>query len=138
LLASGICCAEEEEFDKIDCFHRSDESWGALYRYSSAVHLLSLSELGFIEQVMGVCTHSCPFFFLILDGSWTLGAYYTWTDVRQNTSWLQKFSPGKTWEGVPVDGGVCGFGFMAKLFPHYWFFPELALKWAPFPSRIRH
>ncbi|HKR01979.1 MAG TPA: phosphatidate cytidylyltransferase [Pyrinomonadaceae bacterium] len=65
------------------------------------------------------------FFFLVIMGSDT-GAYYTGRALGRHKL-APKVSPGKTWEGAV--GGIIASLLMAAL-AHYWFFPELPLKWA--------
>ena len=65
------------------------------------------------------------FFFLVIMGSDT-GAYYTGRALGRHKL-APAISPGKTWEGAV--GGMAASLLMAVL-AHYWFFPELPLKWA--------
>ncbi|HKQ53412.1 MAG TPA: phosphatidate cytidylyltransferase [Pyrinomonadaceae bacterium] len=65
------------------------------------------------------------FFFLVIMGSDT-GAYYTGRALGRHKL-APSVSPGKTWEGAV--GGMLASLLMAVL-AHYWFFPELPLKWA--------
>jgi len=65
------------------------------------------------------------FFFLILMGA-DIGAYYIGRAIGKHKL-APKISPGKTWEGVV--GGVLAALVLAAV-SHYWFFPELPLKFA--------
>jgi phosphatidate cytidylyltransferase len=69
--------------------------------------------------------HVLAFFFLVLMGG-DAGAYYVGRTFGKHKL-APKISPGKTWEGVA--GGIAVALGMAVL-SHYWFFPELPLKWA--------
>jgi phosphatidate cytidylyltransferase len=94
---------------------------GVLYVALLGSHLLFL-RVGF-EQIRSA--HLLSFFFLILMGA-DVGAYYVGRAFGRHKL-APKISPGKTWEGV--GGGVIAALVMATL-SHYWFFPELPLKWA--------
>lgn len=65
------------------------------------------------------------FFFLVLMGA-DAGAYYVGRALGKHKL-APSISPGKTWEGVV--GGVAAALVMAAL-AHFWFFPELTLKFA--------
>jgi phosphatidate cytidylyltransferase len=69
--------------------------------------------------------HLLSFFFLVIMGSDT-GAYYTGRTLGRHKL-APKVSPGKTWEGAV--GGLIASLLMAAG-AHYWFFPELPLKFA--------
>ncbi|HYG80432.1 MAG TPA: phosphatidate cytidylyltransferase, partial [Pyrinomonadaceae bacterium] len=84
-------------------------------------HLVAV-RMGF-EQVRAA--HLLSFFFLVIMGSDT-GAYYTGRALGRHKL-APAVSPGKTWEGAA--GGLVASLLMAVL-AHYWFFPELPLKWA--------
>ena len=117
LIASAL---RGEEFDKMIA-STGATVLGVLYIALLGSHLLSL-RVGF-EQIRSA--HLLSFFFLILMGA-DAGAYYTGRTFGKHKL-APKISPGKTWEGV--GGGVVAALVMATL-SHYWFFPELALKWA--------
>ena len=53
------------------------------------------------------------------------GAYYVGRAIGKHKL-APKISPGKTWEGV-AGGIVIGLAFATLA--HFWFFPELPLKW---------
>lgn len=65
------------------------------------------------------------FFFLVLMGS-DIGAYYVGRAIGKHKL-APSVSPGKTWEGV-IGGLAAALGMAA--IAHFWFFPELPLKWA--------
>ena len=65
------------------------------------------------------------FFFLILMGA-DIGAYYVGRALGKHKL-APTISPGKTWEGVV--GGVLA-GLILAAVAHYWFFPELQLRFA--------
>lgn len=65
------------------------------------------------------------FFFLVIMGSDT-GAYYAGRTFGRHKL-APTVSPGKTWEGAV--GGMLASLMMATV-AHYWFFPELSLKFA--------
>jgi len=117
LIASAL---RGEEFDKMIA-STGATVLGVIYIALLGSHLLSL-RVGF-EQIRSA--HLLSFFFLILMGA-DAGAYYTGRAFGKHKL-APRISPGKTWEGV--GGGVVAALLMATL-SHYWFFPELALKWA--------
>jgi phosphatidate cytidylyltransferase len=80
--------------------------------------------MGF-EQSPKLSIHLLSFFFLVLMGSDT-GAYFAGRTLGKRKL-APKISPGKTWEGF-VGGMIASLGF--AVLAHYWFFPELPLKWA--------
>jgi len=94
---------------------------GVLYVAFLGSHLVSL-RIGF-PQVTSA--HLLSFFFMVLMGG-DAGAYYTGRAIGKNKL-APRISPGKTWEGV--FGGIVAALAMATL-AHFWFFKELALKWA--------
>jgi phosphatidate cytidylyltransferase len=96
---------------------------GTFYLFLLGGHLVAL-RMGF-EQSPKLSTHLLSFFFLILMGSDT-GAYFAGRAFGKHKL-APKISPGKTWEGF-VGGMIASFGF--AVLAHYWFFPELPLKWA--------
>jgi len=70
-------------------------------------------------------THLLSFFFLVSMGADT-AAYYCGRGFGRHKL-APNISPGKTWEGVV--GGLIAGPAMAVLC-HFWFFPELPIKWA--------
>jgi phosphatidate cytidylyltransferase len=94
---------------------------GVLYVALLGGHLVAV-RTGFNPRVS---TNLLSFFFLVLMGS-DIGAYYTGRLIGKHKL-APKVSPGKTWEGV--FGGIAAAVAMAGL-AHFWFFPELPLKWA--------
>lgn len=70
-------------------------------------------------------THLLEFFFLIIMGA-DAGAYFTGKYLGKHKL-APKISPGKTIEGL-IGGIVTSLAFAALA--HYWFFPELDLKFA--------
>ena len=94
---------------------------GVLYVVLLGGHLVSV-RTGFPPRLS---SHLLSFFFLIIMCSDT-GAYYTGRALGRHKL-APKVSPGKTWEGAI--GGMAASLCVAVL-AHYWFFPELSLKWA--------
>jgi phosphatidate cytidylyltransferase len=94
---------------------------GVLYVVLLGGHLVAL-RTGFDSKLS---THLLSFFFLVAMGSDT-AAYYVGRGLGKRKL-APKVSPGKTWEGVV--GGLIAAPAMAVLC-HFWFFPELPLKWA--------
>jgi phosphatidate cytidylyltransferase len=94
---------------------------GVLYVVLLGGHLVAL-RTGFDQPLSA---HLLSFFFLVLMGADT-GAYYTGRAIGKRKL-APTISPGKTWEGV-VGGTIAALG-LATL-AHYWFFPELPLKFA--------
>jgi len=94
---------------------------GVLYVVLLGGHLVAL-RTGF-DQVLSA--HLLSFFFLVLMGADT-GAYYVGRAIGKHKL-APKVSPGKTWEGV--GGGLVAALALATA-AHFWFFKELALKWA--------
>ena len=94
---------------------------GVLYVGLLGTHLV-LTRTGFEPELS---KDLLSFFFLVLMGS-DAGAYYVGRAIGKRKL-APKISPGKTWEGVA--GGVVAALGMAAL-AHYWFFPELPLRWA--------
>jgi phosphatidate cytidylyltransferase len=94
---------------------------GVMYVAFLGGHLVAV-RMGF-EQTRAADLLS--FFFLVIMGSDT-GAYYTGRALGRHKL-APAVSPGKTWEGAV--GGMVASLLMAVL-AHYWFFPELPLKWA--------
>lgn len=70
-------------------------------------------------------THLLSFFFLVIMGA-DSGAYFSGKFLGKHKL-APKISPGKTWEGLI--GGIITSLVFAWL-AHYWFFPELELKFA--------
>ncbi|MEA2173236.1 MAG: phosphatidate cytidylyltransferase [Blastocatellia bacterium] len=68
--------------------------------------------------------HLLSFFFLVIMGSDT-GAYYAGRTFGKHKL-APGISPGKTWEGAI--GGML-VSLLMSVLAHYWFFPELPLKW---------
>jgi phosphatidate cytidylyltransferase len=68
--------------------------------------------------------HLLSFFFLVIMGSDT-GAYYSGRAFGKHKL-APGISPGKTWEGAI--GGML-VSLLMSVLAHYWFFPELPLKW---------
>jgi phosphatidate cytidylyltransferase len=94
---------------------------GVLYVAFLGSHLVSL-RIGFRQTL---AAHLLSFFFMVLMGA-DAGAYYTGRAIGKHKL-APKISPGKTWEGV-FGGIVVAMGMAA--IAHFWFFRELALKWA--------
>jgi phosphatidate cytidylyltransferase len=93
---------------------------GVLYIALLGTHLV-LIRTGFTPELS---RHLLSFFFLVLMGS-DAGAYYIGRAFGKHKL-APEISPGKTWEGGV--GGIVAALAMATL-AHYWFFPELPLKW---------
>ena len=93
---------------------------GVLYVVLLGGHLVAL-RTGFEEKLSA---DLLSFFFLILMGADT-GAYYVGRAIGKHKL-APAISPGKTWEGVA--GGVV-VGLVLATVAHFWFFPELPLKW---------
>jgi phosphatidate cytidylyltransferase len=94
---------------------------GVLYVVLLGGYLVSL-RTGFDHAVS---SHLLSFFFIVLMGADT-AAFYVGRHFGKHKL-APKISPGKTWEGVV--GGLVAGGALAALC-HFWFFPELPLKWA--------
>lgn len=94
---------------------------GVMYVAFLGGHLVAV-RMGFNQAR---AAHLLSFFFLVIMGSDT-GAYYTGRALGRHKL-APAISPGKTWEGAV--GGMAASLLMAVL-AHYWFFPELPLKWA--------
>lgn len=94
---------------------------GVLYVVLLGSHLVAL-RTGFPQSL---AADLLSFFFLILMGA-DIGAYYVGRAMGKHKL-APKISPGKTWEGVV--GGVLAALILAAV-SHYWFFPELPLKFA--------
>jgi phosphatidate cytidylyltransferase len=94
---------------------------GVMYVALLGGHLVAV-RMGFEQQR---AAHLLSFFFLVIMGSDT-GAYYTGRALGKHKL-APKVSPGKTWEGAA--GGMLASLLMGAV-AHYWFFPELPLKFA--------
>ena len=94
---------------------------GVLYIAVLGSHLVALR----MWYNQAVAADMLSFFFLVLMGA-DAGAYYLGRALGKHKL-APSISPGKTWEGVI--GGVAAAIVMAAL-AHYWFFPELPLKYA--------
>jgi len=94
---------------------------GVLYVPLLGSHLVAL-RTGFPQPLSA---DLLSFFFLVLMGS-DAGAYYTGRALGKRKL-APSISPGKTWEGAV--GGVVAALLMADL-AHFWFFPQLPLKYA--------
>lgn len=94
---------------------------GVMYVAFLGGHLVAV-RTGF-EQLRSA--HLLLFFFMVVMGSDT-GAYYTGRTFGRHKL-APKVSPGKTWEGA-VGGMVASL--LLAIAAHYWFFPELPLKFA--------
>ena len=94
---------------------------GVLYVVLLGSHLVAV-RTGFPHAL---AADLLSFFFLILMGA-DIGAYYVGRAMGKHKL-APKISPGKTWEGVV--GGVLAALILAAV-SHYWFFPELPLKFA--------
>ena len=94
---------------------------GVLYVVFLGGHLVAL-RTGFTQAVSA---DLLSFFFLMLMGA-DIGAYYVGRTFGKHKL-APTISPGKTWEGVV--GGFVASLLLAAL-AHYWFFPELPLKFA--------
>jgi phosphatidate cytidylyltransferase len=94
---------------------------GVMYVALLGGHLVAV-RMGFEQQR---AAHLLSFFFLVIMGSDT-GAYYSGRAFGRHKL-APNISPGKTWEGAI--GGMIASLLMAVI-AHYWFFPELPLKFA--------
>lgn len=94
---------------------------GVLYISLLGSHLVALR----LWQNEGVAADMLSFFFLVIMGA-DAGAYYVGRAIGK-TKLAPSISPGKSWEGVA--GGIAAAILMAVV-AHYWFFPELPLKYA--------
>ncbi len=94
---------------------------GVLYVVFLGGHLVAV-RTGFNPSLS---TDLLSFFFLVLMGT-DVAAYYVGRALGRRKL-APKISPGKTWEGVV--GGLLA-GQVLALLSHFWFFPELPLKWA--------
>ena len=94
---------------------------GVLYVVLLGSHLVAV-RTGFPHSLSA---DLLSFFFLILMGA-DIGAYYVGRAIGKHKL-APTISPGKTWEGVV--GGVVTALILAAV-SHYWFFPELPLKFA--------
>ena len=94
---------------------------GVLYVVFLGSHLVAV-RMGFPHSL---AADLLSFFFLILMGA-DIGAYYVGRAMGKHKL-APTISPGKTWEGVV--GGVLAALILAAV-SHYWFFPELPLKFA--------
>ena len=92
---------------------------GVLYVVLLGSHLVAV-RTGFPHSL---AADLLSFFFLILMGA-DIGAYYVGRAIGKHKL-APTISPGKTWEGVV--GGVLAALILAAV-SHYWFFPELPLK----------
>ncbi len=93
---------------------------GVLYVVFLGSHLVAV-RTGFLHPL---ASDLLSFFFLILMGA-DIGAYYVGRAIGKHKL-APTISPGKTWEGVV--GGVLAALILAAV-SHYWFFPELPLKY---------
>jgi phosphatidate cytidylyltransferase len=94
---------------------------GVLYVVLLGGHVVAL-RTGFPSELS---SDLLSFFFLVLMGS-DIGAYYVGRAIGKHKL-APGISPGKTWEGVA--GGVIAALALATV-AHFWFFPQLPLKWA--------
>lgn len=94
---------------------------GVLYIALLGSHLVALR----MWQNQAVAADMLSFFFLVLMGA-DAGAYYVGRAFGKKKL-APSISPGKSWEGVV--GGV-GAALVMAAVAHYWFFPELPLKYA--------
>ncbi|HEY6118731.1 MAG TPA: phosphatidate cytidylyltransferase [Pyrinomonadaceae bacterium] len=94
---------------------------GVLYVVLLGSHLVGV-RTGFESRLS---THLLSFFFLVVMSADT-AAYYTGRAFGKHKL-APNISPGKTWEGVI---GALIVGPAVAVLCHYWFFPELPLKWA--------
>jgi phosphatidate cytidylyltransferase len=94
---------------------------GVMYVALLGGHLVAV-RMGFEPRLSA---HLLSFFFLVIMGS-DSGAYYTGRAFGKHKL-APQISPGKTWEGAI--GGMLTSLLMAVA-AHYWFFPELPLKYA--------
>ena len=95
--------------------------FGVLYIFLLGGHLVA-TRTGFSESLS---KHLLAFFFLVLMGS-DSAAYYGGRAFGRHKL-APTVSPGKTWEGA-VAGMLASLLLAAAT--HYWFFPELPLKFA--------
>lgn len=94
---------------------------GVLYIALLGSHLVALR----MWHNEAVAADMLSFFFLVIMGA-DSGAYYVGRAFGKRKL-APSISPGKSWEGVV--GGVAAAILMAGI-AHYWFFPELPLKYA--------
>jgi phosphatidate cytidylyltransferase len=94
---------------------------GVLYVVLLGGHLVAV-RMGFPPELS---SDLLSFFFLVLMGS-DIGAYYVGRAIGKHKM-APGISPGKTWEGVA--GGLAAALSLSAV-AHFWFFPELPLKWA--------
>ena len=94
---------------------------GVLYVVLLGGHLVAV-RMGFPSELS---SDLLSFFFLVLMGS-DIGAYYVGRALGKHKL-APAISPGKTWEGVA--GGLAAALSLSAV-AHFWFFPELPLKWA--------
>ncbi|HYJ88049.1 MAG TPA: phosphatidate cytidylyltransferase [Pyrinomonadaceae bacterium] len=94
---------------------------GVLYVVLLGGHLVAV-RMGFPTELS---SDLLSFFFLVLMGS-DIGAYYVGRAIGKHKL-APGISPGKTWEGVA--GGLAAALSLSAV-AHFWFFPELPLKWA--------
>jgi phosphatidate cytidylyltransferase len=94
---------------------------GVLYVVLLGGHLVAV-RMGFPTELS---SDLLSFFFLVLMGS-DIGAYYVGRAIGKHKL-APGISPGKTWEGVA--GGLAAALSLSAI-AHFWFFPELPLKWA--------
>jgi phosphatidate cytidylyltransferase len=94
---------------------------GVLYVVFLGGHLVAV-RTGFPPELSA---DLLSFFFLVLMSS-DIGAYYVGRAIGKHKL-APNVSPGKTWEGA-IGGLVAALS--AAAIAHFWFFPELPLKWA--------
>lgn len=94
---------------------------GVLYVVLLGGHLVAV-RIGFTPELS---SDLLSFFFLVLMGS-DIGAYYVGRAIGKHKL-APGISPGKTWEGAA--GGLAAALSLSAV-AHFWFFPELPLKWA--------
>jgi phosphatidate cytidylyltransferase len=95
--------------------------FGVLYIFLLGGHLVA-TRTGFGDELS---KHLLSFFFLVLMGS-DSAAYYGGRAFGRHKM-APTVSPGKTWEGA-IAGMLASLLLAAAA--HYWFFPELPLKFA--------